>query len=137
MIDASDLFEITNTYFNTAYVGPTPKRSRDNVVQLVSRSMSPGPEDLEQWFEGHDRVRLKLAKLLQVPSENVSLSSSVSETVSHVANGLSLTADDEVLLMDGDYPSMILPWLVAAKVRGFKVRLLDLSSFLDPQQLLR
>src|SRR4051812_48059643 len=100
MQDVSSLFELKSTYFNTAYIGPTPKRSRDAILKMIERGMSPGLTDMQQWFTCHDSVRPKMARLLGVPPENIALSTSVSETVSHVANGLTLKPEDEVLIMD-------------------------------------
>jgi selenocysteine lyase/cysteine desulfurase len=137
MIDVQDQFELKSAYLNTAYIGPTPKLSRDKILQIVDRGMDPGQTDLQQWFTGHDTVRKQLARLLPCDEKYIAVSTSVSEVVSHVANGLELKPGEEVLLLDGDYPSMILPWMVLAEQRGFQVRLLELGDFLEPARLAR
>jgi cysteine desulfurase/selenocysteine lyase len=52
-----------------------------------------------------------------------------------VANGVKLHRSDNVILMDYDYPSMILPWMVMAEIKGFQVRLLPRETFLNPEHL--
>jgi cysteine desulfurase/selenocysteine lyase len=129
------MFELKSTYFNTAYMGPMPIRTRQAIDETAKIAMDPAFKPFDYWAYGTDRVRAEFARLIKCSPVNVALSTSVSELVSHVANGLSLKEDDEVILLDGDFPSMVLPWMVLAEVRGFKIRLLDLSYFLNPDTL--
>jgi len=129
------MFEIKSTYFNTAYLGPTPLLARERILERLDRGLDPESYENNQWFEFADRVRERLAHLAGCAPINVAFSTSVSELVSHVANGLNLGKNDEVVLMNGDYPSLILPWLVLKELRGFELRLLELDTFLNPTKL--
>lgn len=128
------MFELKSTYLNSAYFGPTPVRSREFVEKSLQRTMDPSGLTIDEWMKIPDRIRNQLAKLMGAPSDNIAIGSSVSDFVSHVANGMNLTPDDEVLLMKDDFPSMILPWMVLSETRGFKIRILPVSTFQDPDR---
>ncbi len=129
------MFELKSIYFNSAYFGPTPVRAKEYVEKALKRTMDPAGITNKDWLELPDKMRQKLAALMGVNANNLALSTSVSEIVSHVANGISLSEHEEVLLLGDDFPSMVLPWMVLAERRGFKVRRLPYSTFQDPQKL--
>jgi selenocysteine lyase/cysteine desulfurase len=129
------MFELKSVYLNSAYMGPLPTVAKDRVSEMAERCLDPAFWRYDDWFKISDIIRSRYAKLLGCHSDFIALSTSVSELVSHVANGLSLTDDDEVVLMNGDYPSMILPWMVAATRIGFKIRMLEVEDFLEPARL--
>jgi selenocysteine lyase/cysteine desulfurase len=125
-----DLFALKSKYFNSAYMGPMPLPAKAAIENYVRLAVDP--VDLTHTFDLDDEVRDALAKLLQVAPSTVAISTSVSELVSHVANGLELQPDDEVVLMQGDYPSLVLPWMVAHERRRFKLRFLPREDFFSP-----
>jgi len=129
------MFELKSTYLNSAYFGPTPVRSREYVEKSLKRTMDPSGIAIEDWINIPDRIRNQLGALMGVSADNIALGSSVSDFVSHVANGIDLSTSDEVLLMKDDFPSMILPWMVLSELRGFKVRVLPVATFQDPDRL--
>ncbi len=67
------------------------------------------------------RLRIALAQLLHAPETEVSIANSASYGLHLLANGIPLQAGDEVLLMEGDFPSNVLPWL-AHRQQGVEVR---------------
>lgn len=129
------MFDLKSIYFNSAYFGPTPIRSKELVEQALKRTMDPSGITNKDWLELPDKMRERIAALMGVNANNIALSTSVSEIVSHVANGISLSEQEEVLLLGDDFPSMILPWMVLAERRGFKVRQLPVATFQDPLKL--
>lgn len=131
------LFELQSLYFNSAYLGPLPRRAFEKIQAMASKTFDPGMQDHNSWFDISDRVRAAFAGILGAAPHNVAVSTSVSELVSHVANGLHLSEDDEVLLMTGEYPSMVLPWLVLSERHGFKLRFLDIEDFCEPDRFRR
>lgn len=126
-------FDLKHTYLNTAYMGPMSKTSKGRVEEWLQTLRDPGFTNFEERLKFLAGVREKLARLLGARSFNIALGGSVSELVGHVANGLELHQGDNVVLMDGDFPSMILPWLVVAEIKGFQVRLLKRDVFLNPE----
>ncbi|MBX3020460.1 MAG: aminotransferase class V-fold PLP-dependent enzyme [Bdellovibrionales bacterium] len=130
----ADLFELKSLYFNSAYLGPTPKVAQELIAASVKRTLDPAFLAYDEWFKLPDQNRARLAALLNVPDDSIALSTSVSELVSHVANGIELHAQDEVLLLKGDYPAMVLPWLLMAELKGLRVHFLELEDFLVPSR---
>lgn len=129
------MFALKSTYLNSAYLGPMPVSARDAVVKMADRMLDPAFFLHPQWRAIPDDLRGQLARLIGGDSERVSINSAVSELVSFVADGLDLEERDEVLLLEGDYPSMVLPWMVRAERNGFKVRFVPLKDFLQPASL--
>lgn len=128
------MFDLKSLYFNSAYLGPTPRRSAEYVTQMLGRLQDPAFFGHTEWRGLPDDNRVRLAKLVGCSAENLAWSTSVSELVSHVANGLDWRAGDEVLLLRGEYPSMVLPWMVASERYGFHVRFGELADFADPDR---
>lgn len=126
-------FQIESTYFNSAYLGPMPLRSKQSLIALIQQTLDP--QKISAGFELHDAARESYAKLLGSQSTNIALSTSVSELVSHIANGIELSSKDEILLVKGEYPSMVLPWMLQAERRGIQIRFLEVADFLDPKRL--
>lgn len=131
------MFELKSDYFNSAYLGPTPVLARRRVEESLRQTMDPAFFLYDDWYKFTDEIRARFGKLLGAPADHIALSTSVSELVSHVANGLELHAGDEVILLDGDYPAMVLPWMLAAEYRGFQIHRLPLEDFLQPHNLRR
>ena len=76
-----------------------------------------------------------LGRLIGAPAEQIILGNSTSYGVHLLANGLPWRDGDEVLLVDGDFPTSILPWL-DLKRKGVIVRLLRTrGGALQPEEL--
>src|SRR5262249_36289689 len=58
-----------------------------------------------------ERLRGLLARLVGAPPDQIVLGSSTSYGLNLIANGLDWADGDEVLVVDGDYPATLLPWL--------------------------
>lgn len=129
------MFNLKSTYLNSAYLGPMPIKARDAVVAMAERMTDPAFFLHPEWRGVPDALRVQLGALIGGDPDRISLNSAVSELVSFVADGLDLGEEDEVLLMEGDYPSIVLPWLVRAERSGFQVAFAPLSDFLNPQSL--
>ncbi len=124
-------FDLKSIYLNSAYLGPMPLRAKKNVEAVLARGLDPAFYLYDEWRPIPDQLRERLARLLGTTMDSISINTSVSEVVSHVADGLELREGDEVLLLEGDYPSMVLPWMVRAERNGFQIRFAPLSDFLS------
>lgn len=129
------MFKLSSTYLNSAYLGPMPVKAHQAVLQMADRMLDPAFFLHPQWRGIPDAIRGQLARLLGGDPERVSINSAVSELVSFVADGMDLVETDEVLLLEGDYPSMVLPWMVRAERNGFKIKFAPLKDFLEPTHL--
>lgn len=110
-------------WLNCAHQGPLPRVAAEAARRAVAWKSSPHEMTTERFGQVPVGLRAALGGLLGVPAEEVILGNSASYGLHLLANGLPLEAGDEVLLMEGDFPSNILPWL-GLRDRGVQVRLL-------------
>ena len=81
------------------------------------------------------RLKDALGRLVGVPADQVILGNSTSYGLHLLVQGVPWREGDEVLLVDGDFPATIVPWLPLAE-RGVRVRLLQPEGgMLDAGQL--
>lgn len=129
------MFELKSIFFNAAYMGPTSLRSKKYIEEMIANTMDPSLTNFEARMNSLEEVRSLYAELLGVKADNVAMSTSISELVGHVANGMDFKDGDNVVLMEGDYPSMVLPWMLVADMKRIEVRLLPREKFLNPELL--
>ncbi|MCP3981559.1 MAG: aminotransferase class V-fold PLP-dependent enzyme [bacterium] len=111
-------------WLNCAHQGPLPTVAADEAREAVVWKTSPHELTTERFSAVPQRLREALGALLGVPADDVILGNSASYGMHLLANGLPLEAGDEVLLMQGDFPSNLLPW-TGLEARGVGVRFLE------------
>ena len=88
----------------------------------IALKVSPARLNTSEPFQRvTERLRDALGRLIGAKPEDVILGNSASYGINHLAQGLPLQAGDEVLLVAGDFPATIFPWLVLEE-RGVDVR---------------
>ncbi len=81
------------------------------------------------------RLREALGKLIGAAPEDIILGNSTSYGLDLLANGMQWQRGDEVLVVDGDFPADIFPWLILRN-QGLTVRFLEAQGgAVQPQQL--
>ena len=106
----------------------------DALQEAIRWKQSPFHMTSDRFSETPHRLRTSLAKLLCADVEDVVLANSASYGLHLIANGLPLEAGDEVIVVRGDFPSVVLPWLGLEK-RG--IRVTQLEPGLDAEALER
>jgi selenocysteine lyase/cysteine desulfurase len=106
-------------YLSACVIGVPPRES----VEALS-------SDLAAWSEGHrdpacyglavEQAREAFARLVSVPVDQVAIGSQVSVSASMVA--ASLPVGSEVLVVEGDFSSMVFPFLVQEELGRLSVR---------------
>lgn len=109
-------------WLNCAHQGPLPLAAAAAAERAIEWKVSPARLSSERFADVPLRLRELLGQLIDVPAEEIILCNGASYGLHLLANGLPLEAGDEVLLMAGDFPSDILPWL-ALRERGVAVTL--------------
>ncbi len=108
-------------WINCSHQGALPLAAAAAAREAIEWKLSPRQMTTER-FDGVPRgLRELLGRLIDAPAEEIILSNGSSRGIHLLANGLPLTAGDEVLLMAGDFPSDILPFL-ALRDKGITVR---------------
>ncbi len=124
-------------WLNAAHQGPLPAAAAAAAHQAVAEKVSPGRIADEAFFALPRELKHALGRLLGVPAAEVVLGNSTTYGLHLLTHGLSWQAGDEVLLVDGDFPATVIPWL-ALRGRGVRVRMLKPSRRpLSPEELER
>ena len=112
------------TYFTTNGLGILPRRS---VEALTRRIAELSESAIVSALFGNpplvEETRRRAARLLGCAAEEVAFCRNTSEGVLWAAGSLPLAPGDEVLLVQGEYPANVLPWM-AREARGVTWRLL-------------
>lgn len=123
---------LKSIYFNSAYFGPSPIRSKDSILLAMERELDPSFYAYDDWMSISEKLRIKFARLINVSADCITHSTSSSDVVNIVANGFMFEPGDRVAAVNKDYPSNILPWMLAERHKKFIFDKLDLGSFLIP-----
>lgn len=74
----------------------------------------------DRWLAVAEDVRARLGRLLQVPATEIDFVGSATEALNLLAGSLPLGPGDEIVVAEGEYPSVLLPW--QRQGRGAAVR---------------
>lgn len=119
-------------YLNHAAVGPWPKRTAVAVRKFAEENVLLGARDYPDWMKVEQRLRERLARLLNAPStDDIALVKNTSEALSFVAFGLDWKAGDNVVISDEEFPSNRIVW-EALKPQGVDVIQVSLKGT-DPE----
>lgn len=105
--------------------------SHAEVFSQFSLRKSRGAEGRQELLDEYISTRRRAASLLGVDDSWIGFSYNVGHFMNHVANSLRLERGDNVLVMEGEFPSVIYPWL-QQRQRGVDVVVVPQS--LDPQR---
>lgn len=117
------------TYLNHAAMTPLHARAAAAMEKLMGSYARDG---VHAWAEGQqcrDRVREKIAQLMGAYSQDIGLTQNTSHGALIVANEYPWREGDGLVLVRGEFPANVVPWLNAA--RQFKLKVL----WLDPEDL--
>ena len=124
-------FPITErlTHFNHAGVAPLSRRVAAAVAEFVSAAMRIDAEAQRRWGVRSEEVRAAFAQLVGAQSDEIAFVKNTSEGLSLVAAGLDWHVGDNVIAVDGEYPSNVYPWFGLRRF-GVETRLVSVS-FVD------
>jgi selenocysteine lyase/cysteine desulfurase len=123
---------LSSIYFNAAYFGPSPLRAKETILAAMNRELDPTFYAYDDWMSISEKLRVKFAALLNVSPDTITHSTSSSDVVNIVANGFIFSPGDRVAAVNKDYPSNVLPWMLAERHGKFKFDKLDLGDELIP-----
>ena len=119
---SEDFGPFSSIWINTSHQGAMPKAAVAALSEAIQWKVSPEHlADSRIFSSVPGRLRETLGRLINAPSEDVILANSASYGLHLLANGIKWSSGDEILLVEGDFPCNILPWLDLRK-RGVKVR---------------
>lgn len=109
-------------WLNTAHQGALPTAAAHAAREAVDWKLRPYELTAERFTGVPERLREALARLVNARPEEIVLANSASYGLHLLANAYPWAAGDEILVMAGDFPSDILPWLLAERRHGARVR---------------
>ena len=122
-------------WLNCAHQSPLPAGAAAAAREALEDKRSPWRIGDADFAAVPRRLRSALGKLIGAPAEEIILANSTSYGIELLARTLPLRRGDEVLLVEGDFPATVYPWL-PLRDRGVKVRLLRPNhGRLDADQL--
>jgi len=118
------LFPVTafSIYVNHAAVAPISRRVHDAMASLLEDVQQFGAEHWQRWTETYSNVRRSLAQLLNAEASEIAFTKNTSEGISMFASGLDWQPGDEVVSIEGEFPTNFYPWK-ALERRGVVLRL--------------
>lgn len=107
------------------------------VVEAINDAMRDfarhGVAAVRPWVAQRDRLRGKLATLINASAEEIGFVPSTSQGVIAVARSIDFVEGDRILLFRGEFPTNITPWQQIAEERGCEIVWLDTSDVLLSQ----
>jgi selenocysteine lyase/cysteine desulfurase len=120
-------------YLNHAAVGPWPRRTAQAVARFAQQNMTHGAEDYPAWLQVEQRLRARLARLINAPGpSDIALVKNTSEGLSIISQGLDWRDGDEVIGLHGDFCSNEMVW-EQLRDRGVVYRPVDALQAPDPE----
>lgn len=118
-------------YLNAASEGPMPLDAIREGFRVAGLKERPWEIGSEYYYQVPATVRSRLESALRAPAGSVGLVGGTSAGIGLAARGLPVTPGDEVLLLEGQFPSNVYPWR-AAQERGATVRVVERPFGTDP-----
>lgn len=114
------------TYLNCAYMSPLMKTVAEAGFQGILKKQQPSTVAVEDFFDDPHELRKEFSKLVDCPDPNrIAVIPSVSYGFANVANNLKLEAGDEIIVLEGQFPSNIYSWVRLAEKNNAKIITID------------
>lgn len=120
-------------YLNSASTGPLPERTRRAIHQFTEMAYRPSHELYDAHREIPARARRLCAQLIGARPEEIALGFNTTYGLNLAASALGLQPGDRVVLLDGDFPANVYPWLSLER-RGVQVELLPRDKLGQPNE---
>ena len=98
-------------YFNHAGVAPIPLRTAAAIRIYAEEAAIHGACLYDHWMDQVERVRRQCAGLVGADAQEIAFVKNTSHGLSLVANGLDWKRGDNIVTIQGEFPSNIYPWM--------------------------
>jgi len=124
MKDQRHLFRLPENicYLNTAYMSPQLREVEKVGIECLSKKDFPYEIRVEDFFEPVNELIRKFARLINAPDyRSIAIIPSVSYGMANVANNFHLQPNDEIIVVEEQFPSNVYPWLAVTKKSGARL----------------
>lgn len=97
-------------YLDHATVSPLPSRTAAVMAERIATLQDPSREAGQREAYAQE-ARERLGRLMNVPAAQIALITNLAEAFAIVANGLTWSAGDEVVIPEQEFSSLVYPWL--------------------------
>ena len=111
------LFSIPSgiTFLNCAYMSPLLKRAHEAGIEALQKRSHPWKIVIDDWFTPGETLRNLFAQIIQANKECIALIPSVSYGMATAARNIALRSDQNIVLLDQQYPSNVYAWRELAR----------------------
>ncbi len=95
------------TFLDTATFGQLSTRSEQAVLDHFARRREQACSDFLSWFDDHDRLRARIARLIHASPDDIAFFPNASAALGLLIRGLGLRPGDEVLTLEHEFPNQI------------------------------
>jgi len=107
-------------YFNHAACAPLARPVADALTGFVDEARRQGSLGFAGWLERREQARAAAARLLGASPGEVALTTSTSQGLLSVAEGLTWRPGERIVVVEGDFPANLIPWFRQER-RGVQV----------------
>ncbi len=125
------------TYLNHASISPLNQRCRQAITSLTEDYSRRGVKAWSPGNEARGRLRGLLGQLIGASGDEVALLGNTSQALSIVACEFPWCPGDGLVLVRGEFPGNVLPWLYAARRFGLTVHWLEVADVLEQNEAFR
>ncbi|VXC80715.1 Aminotransferase [Oceanicaulis sp. 350] len=125
MTDYRALFDLPadTAYFNAAQVGPLPIRAAEAGQAAFRDKLRPWAHTTNQlFFDLPESVRGEAARLFNATADDIALVPAASYGLATAARNLDLKSGDEIVILDGQFPSNVYTWRALAQQTGAVIK---------------
>lgn len=123
-------------WLNAASEGPLSLKAGEALKESIEWKSRPYLLDNDKFIRVPKELKTSIAQLINVNYRDVILGNSASYGLHLLANGIEWKSGNEIILMQNDFPTDILPWL-ALEEKGVKVNQVQAKeNVLTPNELL-
>jgi selenocysteine lyase/cysteine desulfurase len=118
-----ELFEIPEdvTYLNCAYMSPQLRSMREIGERAVARKSRPWEITPDDFFEDAEKTRALFGLLVGAEADGIALIPSVSYGMAVAAANVKVKLEENLLILEDQFPSNVYPWRELAAQKGAKL----------------
>ena len=110
-------------YFNAAQIGPMPRQAVEAGQAAYQAKAQPWTRTVaDTFFETPEALRSAAAGVFNADADGIALVPAASYGLAVAARNLDLDAGEEILVLEGQFPSNVYTWREMARRNGAKVR---------------
>lgn len=108
-----------SVYLNCAYMSPLLKEAEKAGIRALRRKRDPASIAPKDFFDEAEQLRRSFAKLVHIQDPNRAvIIPSTAYALANVANNVSLSPGDNIVLVSEEFPSNYYPWASLANHNG-------------------